>query len=564
MRARYVLGVICHGRHEAAAALLRDGTVIAAAEEERFSRKKFDSAFPESAIRYCLESANITARELSAIGYGFNPRRKLIKKSLYLSKHLRDSTQLIRRNGPLLRRMDQIRADLSSCLGYFGPSYSINHHLCHAASTFYTSPFREASILTLDAIGDWESGWWGYGSDDRIYSLGSIDWPQSIGHVYAAFTEYLGFEPFVDEYKVMALAAYGVPKYQREMQQIFRPATNGYEVASRYFNFPRGRTPLYGNELIEMFGPARIGPTSPITQHYRDIASSLQTNLESSVRHLVRKVISETNRFNLCLAGGVAMNSVANGEVIRHERMVQQVHIPPCASDAGIALGAAYIAHQRSFGKLKRQSLTTALVGPEYDANQIERASFLKHVNAVRVSNASEHIAQLLTEGKIVGWFQGRMEFGQRALGARSILADPRSLAVKMIINSRVKFREDFRPFGAAVLLEHAKKYFHFKGTSPFMTYVVPVIEEMRHLIPAVVHVDGTSRIQTISEDEENLVDFRNLLLSFYRLTGIPLILNTSFNVRGEPIVNTPEEAIEVFLRTDLDHLLCGSFLLSK
>lgn len=557
----YALGIICYGRHEAAAVLIDGGRVVAAAEEERFSRQKFDPGFPTQAIAFCLRQARISAADLVAIGYGFDPRRRLLAKAGYMARRFPASLALLNGGGTLLRRMDRIEQDIRERLDFTGPIYRLNHHLCHAASAFYASPFTEAAILTLDGAGDWESGWWGQGAGERISESGRIDWPQSLGHVYAAFTEYLGFQAFSDEYKVMGLAAYGTPHHLAQMSEIFWPTAGGYQVDLDYFEFHKGRSPRYGSRLVERFGPPLRDPESHVPQHYRDVAASLQAQLERVVSHLVRQVTRATGLRRLCLSGGVAMNSVANGKLL-NEGLVDALYIPPCASDAGVALGAAYLSHLKATGQLRRHELTTAALGPEYDDAPILDACAKHGLIAHLVTDPAESAAQLLAEGQIIGWFQGRMEFGQRALGARSILADPRRAEMKDVVNAKIKFRESFRPFAPSVLAEHAVNYFHCQGPSPFMTQVSLVREEKRQVIPAVTHVDGTARVQTVERAASPL--YWNLIDAFYRLTSVPVVLNTSFNIKGQPIVNTPAEAVETFMQTSLDALICGSYLILK
>lgn len=557
----YALGVICYGRHESAAVLVEGGRVVAAAEEERFSRRKFDPEFPAGAIDFCLRRAGINASDLAAIGYGFDPRRKLLAKTAHVLSGFPSSLQFVGEGWRLSRRMNGVVTDLRARLNFGGPIYRFNHHLCHAASAFYASPFDTAALLTLDGAGDWESGWWGRGRELVIEEVASVDWPRSLGHVYAAFTEYLGFEPFSDEYKVMGLAAYGEPRHAASVAEMFWPEEGGYGVDLAYFNFQTGRRPRYARKLVERFGPALDGAEESIPQHYRDVAASLQLQLEQVVAHLARTVVAATGERRLCLAGGVAMNSVANGKLLSEE-IADAIYVPPCASDAGVALGAAYLAHLHATGGLAREELKTAALGPEYAEAEIVAAAGARGLASRVLDDPARRAAELIAEGKIVGWFQGRMEFGPRALGHRSILADPRCAAMKEIVNAKIKFREPFRPFAPSVLAECAGDYFLHAEANPFMTRVCQARAERRHEIPAVVHVDGTARVQTVERDAAPL--YWRLINSFRELTGVPIVLNTSFNVRGEPIVNTPAEACDTFLRTALDALVCGRQLILK
>ncbi len=557
----YVLGIICYGWHEAAAVLINDGKIIAAAEEERFSRKKFDNNFPEQSISFCLDHAGIEAQDLAAIGYGFNPRRKMINKALHVARYFPRSINLLTTRGDLFKKMNAIESEIRQKLRFTGPVYKLNHHLGHAASTFYPSSFEESAIMAIDGAGDWESCWWGAGRGNKITEMGTLDWPLSLGHIYTAFTEFLGFSAFSDEYKVMGLAPYGTPRFVREMEKIFWPTKSGFGVDFGYFNFPTGHFPRFGKKIVQTFGEPLRGTDGDIAQHYRDVAASVQAQLEVIIAHLTRMVVLQTGLKTICLAGGVGMNCVANGKLIS-QGIVQRVFVPPCASDAGVALGAAYLAHLKVCGQLNRQPMETALLGSEYNDMEIEKAIRCNGLEGQRVENPSCVAAELLSQGKVIGWYQGRFEFGQRALGARSILADPRKAEMKEVINRKVKFREPFRPFAPSVLEERVYDFFRCAYPVPFMTEVYPVRDDKKAVIPAVTHEDGTARIQTVSKKVNPR--YWELINRFGELTGVPVVLNTSFNVKGQPIVNTPGQAVETFLNTDIDALVCGNFLVQK
>ncbi len=558
----FTLGLICHGQHEAAAVLLQDGAVIAAAEEERFSRHKFDSNFPREAIRFCLAQGGIGAERLSAVGFGFDPRRKLLNKAAHILRFWPDSLELVRTRAKFLSRMNGIVSEVRAGLRYTGPVLRLNHHLCHAASTFYASGFERASVLTLDGVGDWESIWWGLGESARLVELGTIDWPNSIGHVYSAFTEYLGFQPFSDEYKVMGLAPYGEPRYLDELARLLFPTPTGIGIDYRYFRYQVGGSPRYSQRLVELFGPPlKAGDTVP--EHYRDIAASLQAQVERVICHLVERLTKETGCRDLCLAGGVAMNSVANGKILS-DGLAARLYVPSCASDAGVALGAAYLAYQAVGGKLTPRRLDTALLGPEYPAVAIESALQAAGLSYSVQEDIAHSAARLIFDGHVVGWFQGRMEFGQRALGSRSILADPRRAEMKDIVNTKIKFRELFRPFAPAVLEERATEFFEIPpgAHGDFMTQVYLVRPEQHTRIPAVTHVDGSGRLQTVKQSTNPR--YWRLIEQFANMSGVPVVLNTSFNVKGQPIVNTPSEAVETFQATEMDALAIGDFLAFK
>lgn len=558
----YVLGIVCYGLHESAAVLIDGGRVIAAAEEERFTRIKFDNGFPSSAISFCLKQAGISGNELAAIGFGFDPKRRLLSKAAYCIRHLPKSLHLLGTRGGMQGQLLRIKREIRSRLGYAGPVYQLNHHLCHASSAFHASPYEAASVLTLDGVGDWEACWMGLGQGNRLQQVAAIDWPLSLGHIYSAFTEYFGFQSFSDEYRVMGLSSYGDPApHAKIMAEIFQPTPTGYAVDLRYFDFPTGHVPRYGKKLVEAFGPALRGGEEDIAENYRNLAAALQAQLETVVCHLVRMTVKQTGQNKLCLAGGVALNCVANGRLVS-EGIVEELYVPPCASDSGAALGAAFLAHIKVLGQLAREPLTTALLGPAYSDAEIEQVLISHDLPRQHITDPAACAAQLLCDGRVIGWVQDRLEFGHRALGARSILADPRRADMKDIINSKVKFREPFRPFAPSVLEERVGEYFHCSRQIPFMTETCRVREEMRGLIPAVIHVDGTARVQTVSKISNPL--YWSLITHFDKLTGIPLVLNTSFNVKGQPIVNTPEQAVDTFMKTNIDALVCGRYVVLK
>ena len=561
-RVSYTLGILCHGWHEAAAVVVNGGEVVAAAEEERFTRRKLDPGFPRQAIGYCLRQAGVQARNSRRSAMGLTLGGCSCRKAAHLARYFPRSLNLLATRTERLQRMNAINADLRESLGFRASVYRLNHHLCHAASSFLGSPFEEAAILSLDGIGDWEACWWGRGRGCQIEELGTINWPRSLGHVYAAFTEYLGFQSFADEYRVMGLAAYGEPGVCEENgQEVFWPTEAGYAVNPDYFVFQTGHVPRYSAKLVREFGPPLPANSGDIPEHYRNIAASLQAQLEKVIAHLAALVTRQAGSKKLCLAGGVALNCAANARLLA-QGIVEDLYVPPCPSDAGVALGAAWLAALRGGAAFERRVLRSALLGPEYTDGEIEAAMRASDLTPEGVADPAARAAELLSEGKVVGWFQGRLEFGHRALGARSILADPRRAEMKNIINAKVKFREPFRPFAPSVLEERANEFFHCARSAPFMTELFAVRQEKRPLIPAVTHVDGTARIQTVSRSLQPL--YWNLIRRFGELTGIPVVLNTSFNVKGEPIVNTPADAVDTFLKTDLDGMIAGKWLVLK
>jgi carbamoyltransferase len=437
--------------------------------------------------------------------------------------------------------------------------YFIEHHSAHAASTFFVSPFEEAAIITVDNRGEGVSATLDIGRANNINRIGAIQLPHSLGMVYRAVTtRVLGFGPF-DEYKVMGLAAYGQPNYLDIFKEIIQIKPGGkFKINSSYFDFE------YQGQLAKKFfdclGPARR-PGEPVTKRHMDIASSLQKVTEEAVINMVNDLYAETKMKNLCLAGGVALNSVMNGRILK-EGPFKDIFIQPAANDAGCSLGAAYYLYNQILKKPRSFVMEHAYYGPSFSEGQIKAELELNKVKYQYCKDTTQTAAKLLSEGKIVGWFQGRMEWGPRGLGSRSILADPRDAGMKDKINKYVKHREEFRPFAPSVLEEHCGDYFESSYPSPYMLLVCPVNEDRKSVVPAITHVDGTARVQTVNKKTSPL--YYELIQEFYKITGVPVILNTSFNDNTEPIVCTPKEAIKCFYGTGLDYLFMGNFMLSK
>jgi carbamoyltransferase len=439
----------------------------------------------------------------------------------------------------------------------------VPHHMAHAASAFFASPFEEAAVLVVDGMGEWPVTSLYRGVGNRLEPLGQIDFPHSLGFYYSAFTEYLGFNPFDGEYKVMGMAAYGEPRFEAELGDVLRLEDGGrHRLNLRYFNFHRdyGRTTWYSPRMVETFGPLPSSTEQP-EQHSIDLAASVQKRLEDALFHLVDYLYERTGSRNLCLAGGVALNSVANGKIVRRGPF-EHLFVQPAANDSGTALGAALYARHCTLGQQDREPMQHVYYGPEYATDEIE--AMLQHSMLAyeEVEEPAEVAAELLAQGKIVGWFQGRMEFGPRALGNRSILADPRQATMKDRINAAVKFREPFRPFAPSVPEERSDDYFEDIGGSPFMLRVTQVRPGMGEKLPAITHVNGSARLHTVSRDCNPL--YYDLMERFGSKTGVPVVLNTSFNVRGDPIVCTPKEAISTFFNSGLDALVMDRFLLRK
>lgn len=589
-----ILGISCF-YHDAAAALLDDGQLIAAAEEERFSRKKHDSDFPRLAIRYCLETARIDARDLDYVVFYEKP---FVKFERILTTALQVVPKSWKVFGDamttwLLDKLwvkNLIRQELG-----IAPSRILfsEHHLSHAASTFLCSPFDEAAILTIDGVGEWATATMGRGRGTEIKLLREIRFPHSVGLLYSAFTAFLGFEVNEGEYKVMGMAPYGTPRYVDKVWKLVHLDADGsFCLNMDYFCFHHSSTQTYNRKFVDLFGeprdpswhfftdasgyPSYFEPKPPDysaraikNQYYADVAASIQQVTEEIVLAMVRSLHRETGLERICLAGGVALNSVANGRVIR-ETPIREVFIQPAAGDGGGALGAALYAYHCALGQPRRFLMRHAYWGQEFDVaavNDFARTCGLPYQTYGREEDLLDATVEELRAGRVVGWFQGRFEWGPRALGSRSILADPRRQDMKEIVNVKIKFREPFRPFAPSVLAESAERYFDLADApkhypARFMLYVVDVKDGQGDVVPAITHVDGTARLQTVHADESPL--YHRLISRFGDATGVPVVLNTSFNLKGEPIVTTPANAFSTFARSGMDALVLGNCVIRK
>jgi carbamoyltransferase len=585
----WVLGISAF-YHDSAACLLRNGEIIAAAQEERFSRKKGDASFPRRAVAYCLETGGIEASDLTCAGFYDKPLLKFERiLETYLGVAPRGFGSFLKA-GPLwIKEKLYTDANIREELGYDGPVLYSEHHESHAASAFFPSPFREAAILTMDGVGEWATTSLGVGRDDDIEILQELHWPDSLGLLYSAFTYYTGFKVNSGEYKVMGLAPYGEPRYASLiLDEIVDLKDDGsFTLNQRYFNYLNGLT-MTSTDFDRLFGGPPREPETLLTQRELDLARSVQDVCEEVMLRMARTAHRITGLPDLCMAGGVALNCVGNGRILR-EGPFRDIWIQPAAGDAGGALGVAQLIAHRHYGQPRRaptsgDGMKGAYLGPAFTDDQIE--AFLEEQGAAYTRLGREallrRVAGLLAGENVVGWFTGRMEFGPRALGARSILADPRSPRMQAQLNLKIKFREGFRPFAPSVLRERVDAYFELDRASPYMLLVAPVHEQRRipmgpeeqelwgidklnvprSDIPAVTHVDYSARIQTV--DGEWNRDYYDLIKEFERQTGFGILVNTSFNVRGEPIVCTPGDAYRCFMRTDMDFLVLGPFLLSK
>ncbi len=555
------IGINYSQMHDSSACIARDGEVLFAVAEERLSRLKHDARFPVLAIRACLDFAGVQAEQVDFICQGWSPPRVsfLHDLSCYASgKQPAESRALLNSTRHFLSMWHQRsgEARFHQAFGASRPKFRLfEHHLAHAISAYAYSGFADAAILVIDGRGAWEATSIWRGRDGRIEHVRTIPWPNSLGLFYAQFTHYLGFEPYSDEWKVMGLAPYGKPGV--DLSRFITVEEGGYRVAARLL-FGKDSAPSAAIE--ELLGPRRV-PESEITDHHKDIAFAVQDECEKAMLKLAASAVAKTGCRNLCLAGGVALNSKANGKILT-SGLVDNLFVQPAAGDDGVCLGAALAPHLDAGGKLPLHKMRHAYLGPASSDAEIEKALTTYKIRHTRVSDPASAAAELLAAGKILGWFQGRMEFGPRALGSRSILADPRDPEMTAKVNNAVKFREWWRPFAPSMLAGAAADFIESATDSPFMILTAQVRPEKRAVIPAVTHVDGSARPQTVERDANPL--YWKLICEFGGLTGVPVVVNTSFNLRGEPIVCTPTDAIRTFFSSGMDALVIGSFLVEK
>lgn len=551
--------------HDSAAALVQDGQLVAAAQEERFTRKKHDEGFPIHAIRYCLREANLDVTDLDYVVFYDKPFTKFERLLFtYFEQFPRGIGTFIHSMPIWMKDKLWIKSIIRHELGYKGEILFNDHHLSHAASAFLVSPFENAAILTVDGVGEWSTSTWGVGRGTQIELLFETRFPHSLGLFYSAYTYYLGFKVNSAEYKVMGLAPYGQPRfYDRVRETIEWKSDGSFRLNLEYFDFLHGLR-MTSARFHELFGGPPRQPETRLTQREFDIAASVQKVTDEIMVALARHIRQETGMRHLCMAGGVALNCVANAKVLE-EAGFEDVWVQPAAGDAGGALGAAFYLWNTVLGNPRSFEMEHAYWGPQY--SEEECRSGLDALGAryrrLEPDQLVREVAQLIAANQVVGWFQGRMEFGPRALGSRSILADARDPKMKDTLNMKIKFREGFRPFAPSVLHDKAPEFFEMNGLrkSPFMLFVANVRPDKR-VIPSVTHVDGSARLQTVERHLNPL--YYDLIAEFERQTGVPVIINTSFNVRGEPIVCTPADAYRCFMRTNMDYLVVGPFLMDK
>ena len=589
----YILGISCFF-HDAAAALLKDGQLVAAAEEERFSRRKHDYEFPARAIRFVLEHEGIDAGDLEYVAFFEKPFVKF-ERILLTSLQTFPRSLGVFREAMLAWLMDKlwIKSLIRERVGVAAEKILFSeHHLSHAASAFFCSPFAEAALLTVDGVGEWATATMGQGKDREIRLQREIRFPHSLGLLYSAFTAFLGFEVNEGEYKVMGMAPYGKPRYVDKVWKLLELAPDGsFRLNMEYFLFHRSTTTTYSPKFVRLFGPPRDPTANFFTetsgypsyfgarpgnfhelarqnQHYADVAASIQAVVEQVLVTMARALRLETGQRNLCVAGGVGLNSVANWKILQ-EAGFDDLYVHPAAGDAGGAVGAAFYAYHAVLGKPRSFVMEHASWGKAYDAGEVERFLDESGIRAERLPEDQllDRVVEAIGHGAVVGWHQGRFEWGPRALGHRSILADPRRADMKDIVNTKIKFREPYRPFAPSVLAERAGEFFDAPGVEKlypcrFMLLVPSVLDSKRDVIPAVTHVDGTGRLQTVVREWSPR--YHELIRRFGEATGVPVLLNTSFNLRGEPIVNTPAEAYSTFARSGMDYLVLGNHLIRK
>ncbi len=549
--------------HDAAACLLRDGEIVAAASEERFTRKKHDADFPINAIQYCLDEGKVRADDLAYVGFYEKPFIKF-KRILYthLACYPFSFRPFLKAIPSWMREKLVIPSVIRQRIGYEGDVLMIEHHLSHAASTYLLSPFKEAAILTVDGVGEWSTATYGRGTGNDISFFKEIRFPHSLGLLYSAFTYYLGFTVNSAEYKVMGLAPYGQPRYYDAVRKLIDVRADGsFHLDMTYFNYLTGLT-MTNRKFDQLLGGPVRKPDDPLEQRHKDIAASVQRVTEEVMLQMARYIGRETNSDNLCLAGGVALNCVANGRILR-EGPFRHIFIQPAAGDAGGAIGVASYIYHTLLKHDRHFVMRHAFTGPGYSEEEIRDFLSANQIPFVELPREDllRRVAQLIADQQVIGWFQGRMEFGPRALGSRSILADARNPENKDRVNLKIKFRESFRPFAPAVLADRCADYFELEEPSPYMLLVAQVRADKR-VIPSVTHVDGSARVQTVDREVDPL--FYDLIAEFDRLTGVPVIINTSFNVRGEPIVCTPTDAYRCFVLTGMDFLVLGNCLIDK
>ncbi len=554
--------------------------MIAATEEERFRRVKHWAGFPSMAVEFCLREAGVSLSQVDHIAIGRDPYAKLGKKLLFLAQNPGGGWRAVRDRLRNAKKVSSLEEEFIAIDPGAGSQtlkkkiHQVEHHRSHLASAFFASPFEEAALLSIDGSGDFTTTMIATGKGNKITVLDSVDFPHSVGLFYTAFTQLLGFPHYGDEYKVMGLAPYGQPAYANRLRDVLTFLPNGlFKLNRKYFRSAKSGiisygedhipvvAPLYSSFMEERFGAPR-GKDEPLTQYHKDLAASVQRITEELIFHILGHLHRETGLENICIAGGVAQNSVANGKLTRNTPF-RNVYIPSAGHDAGISMGAALYVYHQLLDRPRAEAVWSAYTGSRFSNEEIEAYLQSRNIAYQRYPDAElyQKVADRLIDAGVIGWFSGRAEFGPRALGARSILADPRRQDAKDLLNSKIKRRESFRPFAPSILKEYVAEYFEVTDVVPFMEKVFPIRQEKRALIPAVTHADGTGRLQSV--DSVVSPRYYQLIETFRKKTGVPILLNTSFN-ENEPIVNSPEEALECFLRTSMDMLVLENCLITR
>ena len=590
----YILGISCY-YHDAAAVLLDDGVLVAAAEEERFTRKKHDFDFPKQAIQFCLQQAGITGNDLDYVVFFEKPFRKL-DRILMMTLQTYPQSYKVFRESMITWMVDKlwVGTKIENEIGVSRDKILFSeHHLSHAASAYFCSPFEESAILTVDGVGEWVTSTYGVGKGNEIKLQKQIEFPHSLGLLYSAFTAFLGFEVNEGEYKVMGMAPYGEPKYVDKVWKLIQQNSDGsFALDMSYFSFHYSTEKTYNSKFAALFGeprpekmlffteetgfpkyfgapPSNMAELSKMNKHYADIAASIQKVTEEVLVKMATHLHKTSGMKNLCMAGGVALNCVANTRILR-ESGFEQLYVQPAAGDGGGALGAALWAYNTLLGKPRNFQMQHAFWGranSDAEISDFLRQNNIKHMRYDDEDKLLDRVVNHLTHGSVIGWAQDRFEWGPRALGSRSILADPRNPNMKDIVNTKIKFREPYRPFAPSVLAESAEKYFDLPNAAKhaparYMQYVVPVKQEAQSILPAITHVDGTGRMQTVFKDQSPR--YYKMIEKFGQATGVPVVMNTSFNLKGEPIVNTPANAHNTFIKSEMDALVLENFIIEK
>jgi len=576
---KWLLGLNAY-HADSSAALLRDGVLIAAIEEERFTRIKHWAGFPVQAIQFCLKEAGITLEQVDYIAIGRNPKAKMLKRIGFVLQHPKVGLDAVSSRLKNMQQVSSLEKEFSKWFPSIDEStlkskiVQVEHHRAHLASAFFASPFEEAALLSIDGSGDFTTTMYGRGRGNQFEVMGSIDFPHSIGIFYSAMTQFLGFPHYGDEYKVMGLAPYGKPIYVDALRKVVKLTTDyQFRLDLSYFTITSGSVidygddhlphvhQLYSQKLASLLGQSRKNKEELTTFHF-DLAASVQRFTEEIIFHLLKGLYEKTKLKQVCIAGGVAQNSVANGKVIRNTPF-QEVYIPSAGHDAGLSMGSALYVYNQVLKQDRQPAIYNAYLGSHFSNAEIRSLLEIEEIDFSEYPDETiyDHVAQRLIAGGVVGWFSGSAEFGPRALGGRSILMDPRRMDAKEILNAKIKRRESFRPFAPSILREYVTEYFEWDDLVPFMEKVIPIKKEKHSLIPAVTHVDGTGRLQTVTEDWNPR--YYRLIKAFHSMTGVPILLNTSFN-ENEPIVNTPREALNCYLRTNMDMLVMENIVIER